>query len=277
MATGNTLIFALTSFVVGAMFGSFIGAMTYRMQHKMDWIRGRSQCDKCKHKLAVLDLIPVLSFVFLCGKCRYCHKKISRQILWVELLTGITFAVLAVYLPLSLAGSHNPMAWWGQSLWTIGYGIAIILALILSIALAVYDIQTKILPDKLVFPLIAISLIASALYHLGYSSMAIGEWGIALAFGLSLAAVYGLIYILSRGKYIGLGDVKLSIALGWLVPWWWGGLFILFLSNLLGSLVAIPGMIAKKLSVQSSIAFGQYLVAATWIALCFGGLFLAFF
>lgn len=252
--------------------GSFVGAMTWRMKCKKDWVRGRSECEHCHHQLAAIDLIPIVSYVSLRGKCRYCHKPIGQTTVWLEICSGLAFLSSAMLWP-SLVNQS-----WSAPIQIISMSDAVnylslaawLACLVIFVALFVYDLRWHLLPNKLVFPLIGISLICSGCLFIGVYHFGVGEWAVSLVLGLiPITGIYGLMYLMSGGRWIGLGDVKLGVAIGFLVPWW-GGLIILFIANLLGSLTSIPGLAKKKLKVNSEIAFGPYLIVATYLVFLFG-------
>ena len=93
------IFYLLFIFVLGAVMGSFVGAMTWRMKTHKDWVKGRSECEHCHHQLAVVDLIPILSYVTLGGKCRYCRKSIGRTAILLELGGGAAFLISALLFP----------------------------------------------------------------------------------------------------------------------------------------------------------------------------------
>lgn len=252
--------------------GSFVGVMTWRMKHHRDWVRGRSECEHCHHQLAVIDLIPVFSYISLRGKCRYCHQPIGRLALGLEVGSGLAFLISTLLLPSALTQDWlTPIASFNSLtvLTSLVMGIWFV-CLTLMIALFVYDLQWHLLPNKLVFPLIGASFTLSAILNLGVNQLTVGQWLIEVALGLiPITGVYGAMYVLSKGKWIGLGDVKLGVAIGCLVPWW-GGIIVLFLSNLLGSLVAIPKLIDHKVDGSTQIPFGPYLITATFAVFLLG-------
>ena len=252
--------------------GSFVGAMTWRMKHHRDWVKGRSECEHCHHQLAAIDLIPVFSYISLRGKCRYCHQPIGRLALGLEVGSGLAFSISALLLPSALTQDWlTPIASFNSLtvLTSLAMGIWFV-CLTLMIALFVYDLQWHLLPNKLVFPLIGASFTLSAILNLGVNQLTVGQWLIEVALGLiPITGVYGVMYVLSKGKWIGLGDVKLGIAIGCLIPWW-GGIVVLFLSNLLGSLVAIPKLIDHKVKGSTQIPFGPYLITATFVVFLLG-------
>ena len=270
----SIVLYILVMFILGAIMGSFIGAMTWRMQTGRDWVRGRSECEHCHHQLAAIDLIPIVSYLALGGKCRYCHKPIGRRAILLELLTGAAFAISAgLYPSLALGQWTSPWAVVTTANHCLPVGLIVWLTcLVLMVALFTYDLQWRLLPNKLVFPLIAAALLYSAIYYLGIRGAGWATWLMNIGLGLlPITGIYGVLYLISGGRWIGLGDVKLGIAIGMLVPWW-GGILVLFLSNLLGSLVSLPGLIRHKITGSSEIPFGPYLIFATYLVFLFGWL-----
>ena len=270
--TAYAIFFYVLMFVLGSVMGSFVGAMTWRMKTNRDWVRGRSECERCHHKLAVIDLIPIFSYLTLGGRCRYCHKKISRSALVLELAGGSAFLVSTMLFPSMVYQEWldplvsfqllKPMLSLAMGLWLV--------CLAIMMALFIYDLRWRLLPNKLVFPLIVISLLLSAVMNLGLAHVSLMDWLITLGLGmLPITGVYGTLYLLSRGRWIGLGDVKLGIAIGLLISWW-GGVMVLFLSNLLASLASIPGLLKRRISGASEIPFGPFLLVATYLVFLLG-------
>ena len=242
-----------------------VGAMTWRMRHRLDWVKGRSECEHCHHQLAVLDLIPIVSYISLRGKCRYCHKPIGRTAILLEVSTGLAFLTSALLWPSWIMGQWtnpaNVLALLdGWTSLTLGLWLV---CLTIMTALFVYDWRWHLLPNKLVWPLIIVALVLSGVDYMFIQRATVGEWLLNLLLGLlPISGIYGCLYVLSKGKWIGLGDIKLGIAIGWLVPWY-GGLVVLFLSNLLASLVVAPKLITGKTKKNSTMPFGPYLIVAT--------------
>lgn len=266
------IFFYVLMFILGSVIGSFVGAMTWRMKTNRDWVRGRSECECCHHKLAVIDLIPIFSYLILGGRCRYCHKKISRSTLALELAGGSAFLVSTMLFPSMVCQEWldplvsfqllKPMLSLAIGLWLV--------CLTIMMALFIYDLRWRLLPNKLVFPLIVISLLLSAVMNLGLAHVSLMDWLITLGLGmLPITGVYGILYLLSRGRWIGLGDVKLGIAIGLLISWW-GGVLVLFLSNLLASLASVPGLLKRRISGASEIPFGPFLLVATYLVFLLG-------
>ena len=273
--TAYAIFLFIFIFLLGTIFGSFIGAMTWRMHKQMDWVRGRSECEHCHHQLVAIDLIPIWSYLRLKGRCRYCHKVIGQSAIYLEIFTGLAFLVSALLFPSLLSGAFvSPVEiLFLSSKWAY---LALLLwlgCLILLIALFIYDLKWRLLPNKLVFPLIALSLGASTCLQLGVFSVSPIDYLIEICLGmLPITGLYGLLYLISHGRWIGLGDVKLGIAIGLLVPWW-GGLIVLFMANLLGTLVSLPGLIKHKLTASSAIPFGPCLIVSTYLVFLLGWLF----
>lgn len=245
-------------FWLGAIFGSFAGAVAWRIKKKKDFVRGRSECEHCHHELAPLDLVPVFSWLFLRGKCRYCKKPIGISTLAVELGLGVAFFLSYVAWPLGFDGVLNGVLF---GLWLV--------VLVLFAILFLYDLRWTLLPDKVIFPLIAISL----LFFIG--RMILGETPLATAFLelcyaiAPIAGLYGVLYFASNGKWVGFGDVKLGVALGLLLGWQ-GALLALVLANFIGLLFVLPGLISRQLSKSSRVPFGPFLMLATLISFLYG-------
>lgn len=261
------IFYLLFIFVLGAVMGSFVGAMTWRMKTHKDWVRGRSECEHCHHQLAVVDLIPILSYVTLGGKCRYCRKPIGRTAILLELGGGAVFLISALLFPSAMLSTWtNPLEVLNttNSWLALAFGLWLV-AVVIMLALFVYDARWRLLPNKLVFPLIIVSFVLSAVIWVGVNGVGFTTWLINLGLGmLPITGVYGLLYLASNGRWIGLGDVKLGVAIGCLVPWW-AGIVVLFLSNLISTLVSVPGLIKHKIKGSTEIPFGPYLIIATFV------------
>ena len=251
---------------LGAIFGSFIGAMTWRMKHHKDWVRGRSECEHCHHKLSPLDLVPIFSWLALRGKCRYCHKPIGATALYLELGTAAAFVISFLFWPNLNVLSLNT----SSSLWPIVTLVIWLIALIIMIALLTYDARWRLLPNQLVYPLIGLALVFGLVNNLAILHYDIVGTIFNLALGLlPISGVYFILWLLSKGKWIGLGDVRLGLALGLMLPWQFG-LLVLFLANTLSTLVVIPGLLTHKLKPNSQIPFGPYLIIATFLVQLLG-------
>jgi len=239
-------------FILGAGIGSFIGMLIYRIRHKKSLI-GRSVCEKCDKNLSIIELIPILSWIFLRGKCKKCHKKLDKFIPIYEIATAVLF-------------SGSFWVWtWGESVPIIEIiQFALWLTILTGlIALLFFDLRYKKLPNKIMFPTMAVSVIffviTSVIIEQNSYSDALVTVVLAM---LPIAGVYGLIYLVSRGKLVGFGDVKLGVIIGFLLVWQ-AGVAVLFLANILAFLVMLPQLILKKADANKNISFGPFLIIAT--------------
>lgn len=271
LAVITTIIRYAVIFIFGTCAGSFVACTVDRMETKRDWIRGRSECDSCKHILRPLDLVPVLSWLILGGRCRYCKKPIGVLSLLMELLmgglfVGSVFALASVLevTPEQLLTCYNDT----KSLLLVIWFVIITLFAILT----VYDTKYHILPNAIMYPLIVFSFIYLLVGNLLGGFPNNGQWLLESIFAfLPLAGLYGVIWFTSKGKLIGFGDVKLCIALSLLLGSWQLTVMTLFLANAICSFAALPKIIGKKLRLNSHIAFGPCLIIAAVIAMFAGG------
>lgn len=261
-------IFYIFIFLFGLIIGSFLNVVIFRLETGEQIVSGRSHCQHCSHTLEWYDLFPIFSFLALDGKCRYCRKSLSVQYPLVELATAILFV--------SIFGIWN-LGFGTWDLIKIFYYLFIVSALIV---IFVYDLRHYIIPDKIVYLAIIISLIYLLLKTLDFGIWNfIGHWD--LGFGISNTFFNGLfasvlasgfflaIVLLTRGEGMGGGDVKLVFLMG-LVLGWPKILVALFLAFTLGAICGIIFVIAKKKALKSAIPFGPFLVLGTFIALFWG-------
>ncbi len=253
--------------VLGLCFGSFVNALVWRIhkqaqnkksqQDKYSVLTGRSMCTDCGHMLAWYDLIPVFSWLGLGGKCRYCHRHISWQYPLVELITAGLFILSYLYWPLGFTGLYIAMfIMW--LVFVVGF-----------MALAVYDLRWMLLPDRIVYPLQGFAVI----YVLTKFVASGGDLDVLLGAVMGVVFSSGIFYILyqvSQGKWIGGGDVKLGVVLGLVLGGAFEAILMLFIASMLGSLIGIPLLLAKKTKLQSKLPFGPLLLIATFVVFLFG-------
>lgn len=269
---------------LGLAFGSFVNALVFRlhMQSKRrlavsdkrlakkakgqqlkassySVLKGRSMCPHCRHQLEAIDLIPLISWLALRGKCRYCNKPISAQYPLVELSTAALFLLSYILFPY-------------YNLAPITYNLLLLLWLAILtglIALFVYDLKWMILPNKIVFPLI---FLASAhAFILMLQSDSVGQW--LLGLGGSLAVSFGLFYLLfqlSDGRWIGGGDVKFSVVYALLLADPLKSGMVLFAASLIGTTLVLPSLLNKQRDLKAKLPFGPLLITATIIVYLFG-------
>jgi leader peptidase (prepilin peptidase)/N-methyltransferase len=251
--------------VLGLILGSFVNALVWRVREqekhpknkKLSVLNGRSMCPHCKHELAAKDLAPVVSWLWLRGKCRYCGKPISKQYPVVEALTGFVFVASYIWWPHDFRGLQTTI---------FVFWLVFVTGLM---ALLVYDYKWMILPNRIIYPL---SYIGAALAILNviaadHTGIAILNTFFAILIGGGL--FYGL-FQLSGGKWIGGGDVKLGWLLGLVLATPARSLLMIFTASLMGSLMSIPLLFSKKLKRTSTIPFGPFLIIAAILVQLFG-------
>ena len=222
-----------------------MNCVIYRLEQGKSFLRGRSFCPNCKHQLSWQDLIPIFSFLILGGKCRYCSQKIPWQYPLVELFTGI------IFLSILLTNSN---------IYAMAY---LLLVSCFFIIIFVYDLKHYIIPDKVVFPAIGVALAYDLLRFdlLGRSNLLASAFGAA---GFFLAIV-----LISRGKGMGIGDIKLAFLMG-LFLGWPNIIVALFLAIFLGAIMGIGLIISGKKTLKSEVPFGPFLTIGAFSALFWG-------
>lgn len=277
------------SVLFGLVMGSFAGAQVWRLrgrQLKQDRETGeeydkaelkrlngisnrktsedRSQCLSCGHELAWYDLVPIFSWVSTKGRCRYCRKRIGSFEPLIEVGTAAIFG-LFTWVWISTYGI-GPVELLLLSLWYV--------ALTLFVILFVYDLKWFLLPDVIMFPLIALSVLITGITIVSTGGLDLSSIVSVVAGVGILAGLYFILWYVSKGLWVGFGDVKLGIALGTLLIDWKLAFLTLFLANLLGTLVVLPGLMAGKLSRKAQVPFGPFLMAGFFISLLFGAVLL---
>lgn len=244
---------------LGLCVGSFVNALVWRLHEKKDWVSGRSQCVRCGHELSPADLIPVLSWVFLKGKCRYCNQPISKQYPLVEIITAFIFVASYIYWPTELHSSGERVLFVSWLLESIGL-----------IALAIYDWRYMILPNGIIYSLLAIAASSRAIYIAGTETSKMVAVSGVLESILVASGIFWLIFQLSKGRYIGYGDVRLGLVTGTILATPLNSFLMIFLASVLGTLFTLPNLITKKHKLNTRIPFGPFLIMATMITVLFG-------
>lgn len=235
--------FSVVIFLFGLVAGSFLNCVIYRLEAKDSFLKGRSFCPFCRHSLGWLDLIPVLSFVLLKGKCRYCQKPISFQYPLVEIVTGVLFFLVFYY---------------SVSVYQMIYHL---IAVSFLIIVFFYDLKHYIIPDKVIYPAIIIAFLFSLPLLMSDLSFVLSAF---LAGGFFLAIV-----LITRGKGMGIGDIKLGFLMGLLLGWP-HIVTALFLAFILGSVVGVLLILLGKKGLKSEVPFGPFLITGTFLALFWG-------
>jgi prepilin signal peptidase PulO-like enzyme (type II secretory pathway) len=249
--------------LLGLVWGSFVNAFVWRLHEGKDWIRGHSECTNCHHPLASKDLVPVVSWLLLRGKCRYCRKSIKDSPL-VELCVPLLFVASYIWWPWALQGGGLlRFVFW-------------LVFLVNFVILAVYDLRWKLLPDKIVFPLIGLAVLQTLILIFFYSAGISLLWKTAIGALIISGGFYALFQI-SAGKWIGGGDVKLGIVLGILCAGAWQALLLLFIASFAGTIVTLPLLLNKRLKAKATIPFGPFLLFATIVIVLFSSAILKWY
>jgi leader peptidase (prepilin peptidase)/N-methyltransferase len=264
--------------IFGLMIGSFLNVVIHRMPRMMqrefdnyvaqesgeplphtgkyNLVLPRSACPQCGHQISALENVPVISYIFLGGKCRQCRTPISPRYPAVELLTGALSALL---------------------IWRFGSGIAGLAALAfayLLIAMTFIDADTQLLPDDLTFPLLWLGLLINL--NGVFAPLADAVIGAAAGY-LSLWLVYWAFKLLTGKEGMGYGDFKLLAALGAWLGWKMLPIIVLF-SSLVGAIVGIALIVMARQGRDKPMPFGPYLAVAGLLAMLYGdGIMQAYF
>lgn len=233
-----SIVMIVILFVIGLIFGSFLNVVIYRLPRGESIIFPPSHCPECRRRLGFFDLFPVLSFLWLRGRCRYCLTKINLRYPFVEFITGLVTVI-----------------WWFR--YGISpQGIAFLIATYVFIAIAYIDLEHKIIPNLLTLPLM-VGIIFFRLWQ--------GEWLDALIGLLVGGGTLGLIAIVYP-QGMGWGDVKLLAAVGVLLGWE-KTCYVLILGCLLGLLIVAPLVFLKKMDRKQQFPFGPFLALAALIVI----------
>lgn len=252
-------------FALGLIVGSFLNCAIFRFGEGESALLGRSRCPKCRRQLAGIDLVPLVSFFVLRGKCRYCRNPISWQYPAVELATAILF--------LATAWNFYPALFWGEfflfSLFQLlGWGIFISAMIMVFVA----DWRWYLIPDgALIVGFFGVLTARASQIAEHYFLFAEFDWRMAtdpLAAAFFAGGLFLAIFLASRGKWMGFGDVKLAFLLGFALGFW-PALLALFLASFLGAIIGLGMIWAKKKKMSSQIPFGPFLVSGALAAMFF--------
>ncbi len=272
-------------FLLGLAVGSFLNVVIFRLESGKKMVNDRSKCMSCGRVLAWHDLLPVLSFIFLKGRCRYCKEKISWQYPIAELFTGIMFVLITNY-ELRITNYEYLISQFPSAPISISYLLFIASSLIV---IFFYDLRHYIIPDKIIYPAIiaaigynllgemiinnnfqfsinfqSISNFQFLIYNLKSSYFVNHFLAAFLASGFFFSIVW-----LTKGKGMGGGDVKLAFLMG-LVLGWPVIIVSVFLSFIIGSIFGILLILAGRKKMKSMIPFGPFLVLGTFVGLFWG-------
>jgi prepilin signal peptidase PulO-like enzyme (type II secretory pathway) len=262
-------LFFIFIFVLGLIIGSFINCLVYRLHVGRSFVNGRSFCPHCKKMIAWYDNIPLASFLILRGHCRSCREKISLSYPLVELAVGILFVLVGINAapefsyPVSLALALAVLRDWLFA--------AVLLALFL------YDLKYYLVPDVLAVPGAIVALILNLVIYwadpVGSFWFALGRYLLA---GVVAGGFFLLLFIISRGRWIGGGGIRLGFLIGFLTGWPLV-LVALFLAYVSGALVGVLLIVLKKKTMESAVPFGAFLAPSAFVTLLYGQSILHFY
>lgn len=244
------MIFDILIFIFGLIVGSFLGALSFRLPRGISIAKGRSFCPKCKKMISWYDNIPLFSYMILGGKCRNCKKHISLRYPLIEFFTALGFLLIFFFLNTNLLSL-----------------VYYLLTYCLLVLIFVIDLEHQIIPDGLVFSGIGISIIFFLFSNTYFYPNVFA--------GFLAASLLMLVHLATRGRGMGLGDIKFAV---------WGGMIVgfdlfliwLFMSFLTGGIVGVFLIFSKKAGLKDKIAFGPFLVLGLVITLIYGNSFLKF-
>lgn len=269
LKTSHSLFIGL-SILIGLIVGSFLNVLIYRLPKMMEqaWQRNcqelnglepsatpifnlispPSSCPQCGHRIGALENIPVLSYIFLKGKCSQCKTPISLRYPLIELLSGILLGLIA---------------------WQFAYTSAAVAASLFALSLLTLtfiDLDTQLLPDDITLPLLWLGLIFN--FNYGFTDIQSAVMGAVIGY-LSLWSIYWIFKLITGKEGMGYGDFKMLAAIGA----WFGWQMIpavILLSSILGAMVGISLIIFAKRGKSTAIPFGPYLAMGGIGALFFG-------
>ena len=240
-------------FAFGAVIGSFLNCVIWRLRTKESFLRGRSYCPKCRHVLAAADLVPLLSFLLLRGKCRYCSLRIDPSYFLIESATGLLFLLVAL---VSFPAGAASIGMTAMAELLLGWFLVAVLVIVF-----VFDLRYMLIPRSLTLPAAALAFAAN---------IALGDDILMAAIGIAVGGgFFWLQRVLSQGKWIGGGDVYLGLlmgaALGFPLV-----LVALFFAYVIGAVFGVSMMAVRRKSMKSEIPFGTFLSAATIFTMLYG-------
>ncbi len=247
--------FVVAAGALGAIIGSFLNVVVYRIPAGVSIVTPPSACPKCGHAIRARDNVPVLSWLLLRGRCRDCGEPISVRYPLVELATALAFSGVVLWAAAQPAG-----------LWLLP---AYLCFASVSIALALIDLDTRTLPNRIVVPSLLVVPVLLAVASLGT-----GDWWALLWSFVGAAALFAFYFalVLVYPQGMGFGDVKLAALIGLVLGYLgWGPLIVgAFAAFLLGGVFSIILLVAGKATRKSGIPFGPWMLAGAWIGIAFG-------
>ncbi|OYX44170.1 hypothetical protein B7Y94_00310 [Candidatus Saccharibacteria bacterium 32-49-12] len=276
--------------LLGLVMGSFAGATVWRARARqllfdkdtggevddVEWKRlrpltkastkaDRSRCLNCQKPLRWFNLIPLVSWLYQHGRCQACQQPIGRFEPLIEVSVAAVFIASYVFWPGEIASSL-----------AIAEFVVWLMAVVVMAILFAYDAKWFLLQDRHNLALAVVGTVTTGIAITGSSNpsetllSALGAVGV-------LSGIYLLLYLVSKGRWIGFGDIKLGVGLGLLLVDWKLAILAFFMANLIGCLYVIPGMLSGRLGRQSQVPFGPFLILGTIIAKLFGAAIIAWY
>lgn len=268
-------------FILGLIIGSFLNVLIDRLPLGQSVVKGRSHCDHCKRKLNWYELIPVISFILQKGKSRCCHRKLSFQYPMIELVTAIGLIFIYSYNFPNFSFFENNTITQFQHPFVYSFIRLLDYSIIFSALLVIFvsDLKTQIIPDSMII----VGTIASVVSIIINYQLSIPTLGWTALDGINqlfiihyllpyfLSAIgastfFFLLWLVTHGRGMGFGDVKLVFFLG-LLCGYPGIIYVLYIAFLTGAIVGVILIISHNKTLKSKIAFGPFLVLGSYVAL----------
>lgn len=258
--------FVLLAGLVGLLIGSFLNVVVWRVPRGESLVSPPSHCPKCEHPILARDNIPVISWLWLRGRCRHCSARISWRYPAVELATALTFAAIVWGVlrgVISLPKGDYP------AVSTVLILVALLYLASISIALTLIDIDHQRLPNAIVLPGYAVGIL-----FLWSASLFAGDPAALLRSGIGMAAMFlgYLILALAYSGGMGFGDVKLAGVLGLFLGWLgWEQLIVgAFFAFVLGGIFSIGLLLMRRANRKTGVPFGPWMVFGAWFGILWG-------
>ena len=232
----------LLMFMIGCCFASFVNVVIYRLPRKIDFIKGRSFCPHCYHQLSAFDLIPIVSYVLLRGKCRYCHQNISIRDTFVEMIGGLMSIFCWRYYGINLIMIFS------------------LILFLLFITISIIDLDMMIISDELILVCLLMALFSTIILNITFFDRTLGF------FIISIPLI--LINCIVTNSFGG-GDIKLISVCGFMIGWKFI-LVAMYIAILLAGIYSLYLMIFHKANKADHIAFGPYICIGVYIVYLFG-------
>ncbi len=246
--------FAAVFFIFGSIIGSFLNVVILRLP-KNKSLFGRSFCPTCKHILGWKELVPLVSFLLLQGKCAYCSKPISPRYFIIEAVTGLLFAVSAVHF-FPITGVISALVL-----------IRVLLVSAGLVVICVIDYEHFLILDSVLL-WTGVLLLGIGILQ-GVITGSLTDLAVSIVAGVAAASFFYTIWFFSQGAWIGFGDVKLALWLGLALGFPYVFIAIL-LACVIGALISAPLLVMKKKHIKSPVPFGSFLSLAAFIVVLYG-------